>query len=271
MNAAPMPSLNEPPVRRPDAAGPSRRAYLTEAKYEAMRMLRSPGFSIPFLVLPVPIYLFFGVMLAAPAIAKQAGARQLPVLAASRCSPSWARRCSVSAACWRSSAKPGYLKLKRALPAPGGAYLIAKMVMAMVFAALAMSTLLVAALLVGKITLSAAQLAVMTLVMMVGALPFAAIGLFIGAYVLGQRRPGDRQRHLPADAVAVGPVHPAAEVPRAVGGDLAGVPPEPGGARRRRRLGVQLHVAGNLGGRAARIHRGLRRPGHPPSRAKGVR
>ena len=46
-----------------------------------------------------------------------------------------------------------------------------------------MSTLLVPALLVGKITLSATQLTIMTLVMTVGALPFAALGLFIGAYV----------------------------------------------------------------------------------------
>ena len=47
-------------------------AYVTEIKFESLRMLRSPGFSIPFLVLPVPVYLFFGVMLAAPAVAKQA-------------------------------------------------------------------------------------------------------------------------------------------------------------------------------------------------------
>ena len=49
-------------------------------------MLRAPGFSIPFLVLPVPVYLFFGVMLAAPAIAQEPGRRELPVLRASRCS-----------------------------------------------------------------------------------------------------------------------------------------------------------------------------------------
>ena len=114
-------------------------------------------------------------------------------------------------------------------------------------------------------------LLIMTLVMTVGALPFAALGLLIGAYVAGQRRSGDCERHLSADDVAVGAVHPAAEVPRAVGGDLAGVPPESGGARRGRRLGVQLHAAGNLGRGAGRIHRGVRRPRDPPSRAKGVR
>jgi ABC-2 type transport system permease protein len=77
----------------------------------------------------------------------------------------------------------GFLKLKRALPAPGGAHLIAKAAMAMVFAAAAVLTLLVAGSAVGKISLSASQLLVMTLVMTTGALPFAAIGLFIGAHV----------------------------------------------------------------------------------------
>ena len=48
----------------------------------------------------------------------------------------------------------GLLKLKRALPAPAGAYLIAKMMMAMVFAALAMIALVVAALAAGKISLT---------------------------------------------------------------------------------------------------------------------
>ena len=83
----------------------------------------------------------------------------------------------------------GLLKLKRALPAPGGAYLVAKMLMAMVFAALAMILMVVAALFAGKITLSAAQLVDHDDVMVVGAVPFAAIGLFIGAYASGSSAP----------------------------------------------------------------------------------
>jgi ABC-2 type transport system permease protein len=55
--------------------------------------------------------------------------------------------------------------------------------MAMVFAAGAMLTLLLAGLVAGKITLSASQLLIMTVVLTLGALPFAAIGLFIGAHV----------------------------------------------------------------------------------------
>lgn len=182
MTAVTMPApIQSPPVN----PMPMRRvlgAYLNEVKYESLRMLRSPGFSIPFLVLPVPVYLFFGVMLAAPAVAKNPGVANYlfsgfsvfavmgPALFGVGCVLAIER-------------EAGFLKLKRALPAPGGAHLVAKGAMSMVFAAAAVLTLLVAGSAVGTISLSASQLLVMTVVMTAGALPFAAIGLFIGAHV----------------------------------------------------------------------------------------
>jgi ABC-2 type transport system permease protein len=164
------------------------RAYANEVRYECLRMLRAPAFAIPFLLLPVPVYLFFGVMLAGPAVAKNpAVANYLfsgfsvfavmgPALFGAGC---------VLAA----EREAGLLKLKRALPAPGGAYLIAKMVMGMLFAALAMFALVAAAVAAGKISFTASQLLVMTVVMTVGAIPFAAIGLFIGAHASGSAAP----------------------------------------------------------------------------------
>lgn len=181
MNALSLPSLVE---ARPSAPMPIRRilsAYVNEVRYESLRMLRSPGFSIPFLLLPVPVYLFFGVMLAAPAVAKNPGVANYlfsgfsvfavmgPALFGVGCVLAVER-------------DAGFLKLKRALPAPGGAHLVAKAAMAMVFAAGAMLTLLLAGLVAGTITLSASQLLIMTVVLTIGALPFAAIGLFIGAH-----------------------------------------------------------------------------------------
>ena len=38
-------------------------AYLMEAKYESLRMLRSPSFAGPFLLLPAGLYLLFGALL----------------------------------------------------------------------------------------------------------------------------------------------------------------------------------------------------------------
>jgi ABC-2 type transport system permease protein len=164
------------------------RAYAAEVKYESLRMLRSPAFAIPFLLLPVPVYLFFGVMLAAPAVAKNPGvgtylfsgfsafAIMGPALFGVGCTLALER-------------DAGFLKLKRAWPAPGGAYLIAKMVMAMVFAAMAMIMMIVAGVAAGKVHLSAPQFLIIALAMITGAIPFAAIGLFIGAFSSGSAAP----------------------------------------------------------------------------------
>ena len=164
------------------------RAYASEMKYEVLRMLRTPAFSIPFLVLPVPIYLFFGVLLAGPAIAEKPGlanylfsgwlvyAAMGPGLFGVGCALAIER-------------DAGLLKLKRASPAPGGCYLVAKMAMAAGLSALAIASVVVAALVVGTINLSATQLLVMATVMIAGTVPLSAIGLFIGAHASGAAAP----------------------------------------------------------------------------------
>lgn len=164
------------------------RAYASEVRHELLRMLRMPGFSVPFLLLPVPIYFFFGVILAGAAIAeKPALANYLfsgwlvfsamgPALFGVGCALAMER-------------DAGLLKLKRASPAPGGSYLAAKMVTAMVLAAVAIASIVAAALLAGRISLSGSQLLIMTTVMIMGTIPFSAIGLFIGAHASGSAAP----------------------------------------------------------------------------------
>ncbi len=163
-------------------------AYLTEAKFEFLGMLRTMAFAVPFLVLPLAIYLLFGVAFAAEAVAKDPNVANFlfcgfsvfaitgPALFGIGCSIAIER-------------DAGLMKLRRALPAPAGAYIVAKMAMAMLFAALTFATLLIAGLLVGKLTLSMGQLAGIGVVLMLGALPFCAIGLFIGAYTSGAAAP----------------------------------------------------------------------------------
>jgi ABC-2 type transport system permease protein len=164
------------------------RAYLNEVRYESLRMLRSPGFSLPFLLMPVPVYLFFGIILAAPALAENpALANYLfcgfstfaimgPAIFGVGCTLAVER-------------DAGFLRLKRALPAPPGAYLVAKTAVGVVFAAMAMALMLAAGILAGKLSLSAGQLAIIATVMTVGSIPFAALGLFIGAHASGSAAP----------------------------------------------------------------------------------
>lgn len=166
------------------------RAYLMEARFEFLKSLRSPAAAIPFLLLPIPLYLFFGVVLAGnspdmrtnPQLADylfagwSAFAVMMPAIFGVGC----------SLAVERSA---GLHRLKRAQPAPAGAYIIAKLAMSLAFAALAMAELIVAALWAGKITMSGWSLLGFAVTMIVGALPFCALGLWIGAYCSGSAAP----------------------------------------------------------------------------------
>ncbi|MEP7314365.1 MAG: ABC transporter permease [Pseudomonadota bacterium] len=188
MNAMAMPM----PLRESTAGvmstGRLLRAYLTEAKYEALRMLRAPAFAVPFLILPVPIYLFFGVLMAHgatatnPAIADFlfSGFSVMAVMGPAL----FGIGCSIAV-----EREAGLMKLKRALPAPAGAYLLSKMFMAVFIATLAMILMVSAALLAGKVTLGAGQIAALAAVMVLGSLPFVAIGLCIGVYASGSAAP----------------------------------------------------------------------------------
>ena len=188
MNATTTPVLVDLGIGALMPIGRVLRAYANEAKYELLRMLRTPAFALPFLVLPVPIYLFFGVVVPAAIIAKNPGVANYlfsgfsvftvmgPALFGIGCGLAVER-------------DAGLLTLKRALPVPSGGYLIAKIFIGMAFAALAMILMLACAVLAGKITLSAPQLVIMFVVMVIGSVPFAAIGLFIGAFASGSAAP----------------------------------------------------------------------------------
>jgi ABC-2 type transport system permease protein len=189
MNAIAMPMPLRESAAGVMSTGRVLRAYLIEAKYETLRALRAPAFAIPFLILPVPIYLFFGVMMAAGAVKTNPGVANVlfsgfsvmavigPALFGIGCGIAIER-------------DAGLMKLKRALPAPPGAYLLSKMFMAMFIAVLAMTLMSSAALLAGKITFDAGQIAALVAVMVLGVLPFCAIGLCIGVYFSGGAAPG---------------------------------------------------------------------------------
>ncbi|HEV2703950.1 MAG TPA: ABC transporter permease [Steroidobacteraceae bacterium] len=165
------------------------RAYLTDAKFEALRMLRAPAFAIPFLVIPAPIYLLFGVVMAAQSAPKTPGLYDYLFVGFCVMAIMGPAMFGVGSTL-APERDAGLTKLKRALPAPAGSYLIAKFLMAMFFAALAMCTMIVAAKCAGKISFSNLQLLVLTITLVIGALPFCALGLFIGAHFSGGAAPG---------------------------------------------------------------------------------
>ena len=167
------------------------RAYVREAKYEFLKTLRAPAAAVPFLVLPAILYVFFGLVMgqASPEMGKTpelidygffgwcAFATMMPAIFGVGC----------GLALERAS---GLFKLKRALPAPGGAYLFAKICTAVAFSTIAIGALTTLALITGKHTVDGGSLIAGALVTIAGAIPFSAIGLFVGAYCSGSAAPG---------------------------------------------------------------------------------
>jgi ABC-2 type transport system permease protein len=84
----------------------------------------------------------------------------------------------------------GLLRLRRALPAPRAGYFVAKMCMAMLFNAIIMATMIAAALWAAHLPLGVRQLASLAAINILGALPFCAIGLFVGVLVSGSAATG---------------------------------------------------------------------------------
>jgi ABC-2 type transport system permease protein len=164
------------------------RAYLSEWWHESVRVLRTPAMALPFLALPAPIYVFFGVVLAGGAVAARPGlasylfsgwlvfAAMMPGIFGVGCALAIERQA-------------GLLRLKRAQPAPAGAVVIAKMGMAVALAGLSMAILIATAALLGTVPLRAPQVAAMFAVLLAGSIPMSAIGLFIGTHVSGSAAP----------------------------------------------------------------------------------
>jgi ABC-2 type transport system permease protein len=163
----------------------STRAYLLEARYEFLRLLRTPSFSLPCLLFPPVFYLLFGVLLGGkggPVAAHYmlAGYGVFGVIGVALFG------FGVTVAMDREQ---GLLTLKRAQPMPPGAYLVAKMAMALLFAAIILSLLAVLAAGVAGVQLSATQWIAWVTACLVGVLPFSALGLWLGTLVSGRGAP----------------------------------------------------------------------------------
>jgi ABC-2 type transport system permease protein len=152
------------------------RTYVLEARYEFLRVLRTPAFAVPTLLFPPLFYLLFGLLLNR---ANSGAAHYLfatysvfGVMAPSLFG------FGVAIAIERER---GWLALKRVAPMPPGAYLIAKMAMAMLFAAIIYAVLAAMAHALGGVRLAPAAWAALALVAVLGVLPFCALGLLIGS------------------------------------------------------------------------------------------
>jgi ABC-2 type transport system permease protein len=170
------------------------RAYLVEAKFEMLGALRSVGFAVPFIAIPILIYLVFGVFIIPSGGGGGGGDNEFgPGIANylfSGFAVVGAIMPGIFMGCILATERDGnLLKLKRALPLPPGATIIAKVAMSVGVAAIAVTLVTVAALVAGRLTISVPQVLIIWATLIVGVIPFCAIGLFIGTVSSGSAAP----------------------------------------------------------------------------------
>lgn len=161
------------------------RCYWLEAKHELLRLLRTPSFVLPTLLFPPLFYVLFGVLLGDKG-GDEAARYLLATYGVFGIMGAALFGFGVTVAVERER---GFLALKRALPMPPGAYLLAKMAMAMVFAAIISLVLALLAVTLAEVSLQPGQWALLFAINVLGVLPFCAIGLYIGALFGGSAAP----------------------------------------------------------------------------------
>jgi len=176
--------MNTAAITLPTAGHRALVPYLLEAKFEFLRVLRTPAFAVPTLLFPPMFYLLFGLILnrdsANAAHYLFATYSVFGVMAPGLFG------FGVGVAIERER---GWLALKRVAPMPPGAYLLAKMAMAALFAAIIYVVLAAMAYFFGGVHLAAWQWLLMGLIAMLGVLPFCALGLLIGSRVNASAAP----------------------------------------------------------------------------------
>lgn len=165
------------------ASGINWRAQAYEALNELRRSARMPMFVLPSLLFPWMFYIFFGVLF------NKSGGHSAYLLVSYACfgviGPALFGF-GISVAVDREQ---GLLSLKRAVAMPVSAYFNAKIVMSLIFGFIIIHGLLVIALTMTDFSIGLGQWFALAAVLLLGALPFCALGLAIGVWASAQAAP----------------------------------------------------------------------------------
>jgi ABC-2 type transport system permease protein len=156
--------------------------YFREAKYEFLKNLRLRMYSVSTIFFPVMFYVLFGLVLGRQALSGVSMAKYLI--------PTYGTFGVMGASLFGTAAGLaaerglGWLQVKRASPMPPSAYFAAKVMMSMVFSCAVVLLLLLLGVTLGGVRLPVVDAVKLVATLVVGSLPFCAMGLAIG-YFLG--------------------------------------------------------------------------------------
>lgn len=166
------------------AARPSLlRIHALEAWYEFLKVLRNPAFALPTLLFPVVFYLVFALLVPGSWGGLHKASYLMATYGAFGVIGPALFGFGVGLAIERQQ---GWLELKRVSPMPISAYFLAKIAMSLAFAAIVVALLGTCATLFGGVSLPATRWLALLAVLLLGALPFCALGLFVGTLAKGE-------------------------------------------------------------------------------------
>lgn len=162
-------------------------AYYTEAKYETIRMLRAPAFVFPTLLLPIGLYMLLGLVIFGTITDARVKIGFFTGFATFAAIGPGMFGFGIGLSLERHQ---GVLRLKRALPMPPAAYLLAKMLMAFLFAGVAVATISAIAYSTGRLPgMTAWTVGEVVALYVAGSIPFCALGLLLGSIAPGTSGP----------------------------------------------------------------------------------
>ncbi|HZQ18467.1 MAG TPA: ABC transporter permease [Terriglobales bacterium] len=154
--------------------------YFKEAKYEFLKSLRFPMFSVSTVLFPIMFYVLFGLVMGRQTIAGISTTTYLI--------PAYGTFGVMGAALFGTAAGLaadrglGWLQVKKASPMPPLAYFFAKVVMSMIFSVVDVLLLMILGFAFGGVHLPALVTVKLLVTLVVGSLPFCAMGLAIGYF-----------------------------------------------------------------------------------------
>lgn len=159
------------------------RSYLAEVRGEALKTWRTPSFVLPTLLFPLVFYVLFALLLPG-----QWGGLDKPLYLLATYGVFGIMGPAlfgfgVGVALERQN---GWLALKQVSPMPPGAYLFAKLCMSLGFGLLVVILLSAAAAIAGQFNVDPWRWLLLLGVLVLGCLPFCAIGLWIGTWARGE-------------------------------------------------------------------------------------
>ncbi len=164
------------PLRRPNLIT----ICAKETKYEFLKLLRFPMFSVSTLVFPLMFYILFGLVMGRQTIGNIT--TTLYLIASYGTFAVMGASLFGTAAVLSSERGLGWLEVKRASPMPIFAYFLAKVVISLIFSTVDVSALMLLGVAFGGVHLSPMVAAKLMGTLVAGSIPFCAMGLAMGYF-----------------------------------------------------------------------------------------